>query len=156
VLHEATDERTPLLERLKFLAIVSSNLDEFFMKRAATLARHLRRKEPAASGDPEAYRRQRELRQRICAMTAAQAELFNNVLRPQLKREGIQLLDWDDLTEKERLSSNKVFRERIYPVLTPLVVDPSHPFPFISNLSQSLGVLLKDAQSGETVFGRVK
>jgi len=148
VLHEALDDRTPLLERLKFLAIFSSNLDEFFMKRIGVLSRHMR--------DPSAYPHQQVLRERILAMAAAQADVFRNVIRPELARNGIHLLDFSDLTEDERRKLDELFRQKIYPVLTPLVVDPSHPFPFLSNLSQSLGILLKDPGSGNILFARVK
>jgi polyphosphate kinase len=156
VLHEAEDERTPLLERVKFLAIVSSNLDEFFMKRIGVLARKVGDQATAAALDRPAVRRQQMLREKIRAMTVAQASVYANVIRPQLARAGIHLLGWDELTEKEQHQVNDLFRRTIYPVLTPLVVDPSHPFPFLSNLSQSLGVLLRDPISSETLFARVK
>ena len=148
VLHEALDDRTPLLERLKFLAIFSSNLDEFFMKRIGVLSRR--------KGDPSAHLHQQVLRERILAMAAAQADVFRNIIRPELSRNGIHLLDWSDLAQDERRKVDELFRHKIYPVLTPLVVDPSHPFPFLSNLSQSLGILLKDPGSGNILFARVK
>ena len=89
-------------------------------------------------------------------MVAAEAQVFRDVIRPELARNGIHLLDWSDLTEDERRQVNELFRHTIYPVLTPLVVDPSHPFPFLSNLSQSLGILLKQPETGETLYERVK
>ena len=156
VLHEAIDNRTPLLERIKFLAIFSSNLDEFFMKRIGVLTGRLTVKAPAVARDQGSYRHLQELRDKVLAMTATQADVFCNVIRPELARNGIHLLNWNDLTEAERHQANELFRRTIYPVLTPLVVDPSHPFPFLSNLSQSLGVLLKDPASGESLFARVK
>jgi polyphosphate kinase len=156
VLHEAEDERTPLLERAKFLAIVSSNLDELFMKRVALLAHKMGDQAAAAAMDQPASRHQQALREKICALTAAQARAYTEVIRPELARAGIYLLGWDELTDAERQHLNDLFRRTIYPVLTPLVVDPSHPFPFLSNLSQSLGVLLRDPVTSETLFARVK
>src|SRR5262245_14146815 len=156
VLHEAADERTPLLERLKFMAIVGSNLDEFFMKRLGVLKRRTRAQADAVALAPGAFKHQRALRQKVLDMTAALAQVYGQALRPALAREGIHLLDWEQLSEDERRQANESFRQKIYPVLTPLVVDPSHPFPFLSNLSASLGLLLKNADSGETLFGRVK
>jgi polyphosphate kinase len=158
VLHEAEDERTPLLERLKFLAIFSSNLDEFFMKRIAVLMRSATTASAIGleSSDSAKHRRLETLRAKILEMTSAQAGLFRTVLRPELARNGIHLLDWSELTDDERQQANARFRRAIYPLLTPLVVDPSHPFPFLSNLSQSLGMMLKDAATGETHFARVK
>jgi polyphosphate kinase len=156
VLHEAEDDRTPLLERVKFLAIVSSNLDEFFMKRIGILA--ARKKTPAvgAALDQAPTRKELALRDRVRAMTAAQAAIYTTTIRPRLAQHGIHLLNWDELTEAERREVNELFRKTIYPVLTPLVVDPAHPFPFMSNLSQSLGVLLKDPDAPETLFAGVK
>jgi polyphosphate kinase len=156
VLHEAADERTPLLERLKFLAIFNSNLDEFFMKRIGVLTRHMKSNASSFAQPQSSYLHQQVLREKILVMTAAQATVFRNVIRPELSRNGIQLLAWIDLIEDERRQVNDLFRKKIYPVLTPLVVDPSHPFPFLSNLSQSLGILLKSPASGETQFARVK
>ena len=156
VQHEAEDQRTPLLERLKFLAIASSNLDEYFMKRIGVPMRQMRVNALSVARDPSCYRQQQVLREKILAMTTAQADQFRNVIRPELARNGVHLLDWTDLTDDERRQANDLFRVTIYPVLTPLVVDPSHPFPFLSNLSQSLGILLRDPVSGETLFARVK
>ena len=156
VLHEAVDERTPLLERLKFLAIVSSNLDEFFMKRIGVLARRTEAEASFTARDQGSYRKLQVLREKILAMLAALANVFRTVIRPELARNGIHLLNWSELSEDERRQTNELFRQKIYPVLTPLVVDPSHPFPFLSNLSQSLGMLLKDPVSGEILFARVK
>jgi polyphosphate kinase len=156
VLHEAEDDRTPLLERAKFLAIVSSNLDEFFMKRVGLLTQ--KRLEQAAStalGQTPSPQQQ-ALRSKITAIMAAQARVYAQTIRPELARRGIYLLHWEELTEAERRQANDLFRRAIYPVLTPLAVDPSHPFPFLSNLSQSLGVLLGDPDTKETFFARVK
>jgi polyphosphate kinase len=156
VLHEAADKRTPLLERLKFLAIVSSNLDEFFMKRLGALKRRGQTRASSLGDDQAAYQHRQVIREKILAMTSEQANIYCNTIRPALADQGIHLLDWAQLTEQEQHQASELFRREIYPVLTPLVFDPSHPFPFLSNLSQSLGLLLKDPDSGETHFGRVK
>jgi polyphosphate kinase len=156
VLHEAQDERTPLLERVKYLAIVSSNLDEFFMKRIGFLAHKMREPAVGAALDPAPSRPPQAILDKIRAMTDALAQVYQSTIRPELARQGIHLLDWEALTETERLQVNELFRQTIYPVLTPLVVDPAHPFPFLSNLSQSLGILLKDPLSAETLFARVR
>jgi polyphosphate kinase len=155
VLHEALDARTPLLERAKFLAIASANLDEFFMKRVGLLTRQMEQTAQSLTRDQGSYRQQQLLRERVLAMMAEQAAAFRDVIRPQLAENGIHLLDWNELTEGERSQATERFRQ-IYPALTPLVVDPAHPFPFLSNLSQSLGILLKNPVSGDTLFARVK
>jgi polyphosphate kinase len=156
VLHEAEDHRTPLLERLKFLAIFSSNLDEFFMKRIGVLANDLHELPSSTTLDRGAHLKQRALRETIEALIARQAKVYLDVIRPELARSGIHLLEWEDLTAAEKHDANEFFRRDIYAVLTPLVVDPAHPFPFLSNLSLSLGVLLKVSATGLTLFGRVK
>src|ERR1700722_8936174 len=122
VLHEAMDDRTPLLERVKFLAIFGSNLDEFFMNRIGVLPRHMRAKAATVAQDPSSYRHQQVLREKILAMTADQADIYRSVIRPELARNGIHLLDWSELTDDERSQANHLFRATIYPVLTPLVV----------------------------------
>jgi polyphosphate kinase len=156
VLHEAEDDRSPLLERVKFLAIFSSNLDEFFMKRIGLLTHKLGNRAFSTTLEPTPSQKQQTLRATIDALMAAQANVYTQAIRPQLTQHGICLLNWDELTEAEQHKINDLFRRTIYPVLTPLVVDPAHPFPFLSNLSQSLGVLLKDPVSTETLFARVK
>jgi polyphosphate kinase len=156
VLHEAADERTPLLERLKFLAIFSSNLDEFFMKRMAVHKRRRHADASAATGDPKGRQQFLLIRAKILELTSQRADVYRKEIRPALDKQRIHLLDWEQLTEAERNQANDLFRQAIYPVLTPLVVDPAHPFPFLSNLSQSLGLFLKDPESGEIHFGRVK
>jgi polyphosphate kinase len=150
VLHEALDPRTPLLERVKFLAIFSSNLDEFFMKRLGRLRRL------AQHGDADAYRRLTGLREAVLPLLAAQARAFTDDIRPALARQGIRLLDGADLTDAQRRDADAYFRRNVFPVLTPLAVDPGHPFPFISNLSTSLGLFLSSPDSDERLFARVK
>ena len=153
VLHEALDERTPLLERVNFLAIFTSNLDEFVMKRVYGLRERL-----LADADQE--RRSKQLlaavRTTIVEMLAQQAEGFSASIRPALVANGIHLLGWADLTAEEQAFASELFERTIFPVLTPLSVDVGHPFPFLSNLSVSLGLILEDPETRETAFARVK
>src|SRR5262245_4978569 len=128
VLHEAADERTPLLERLKFVAIVGSNLDEFFMKRLGVLKRRSLAQAASVALGPGAYQHQESVRRKVLDMTADLAKIYRQAIRPALADHGIHLLDWEQLADAERRSANELFRQKIYPVLTPLVVDPSHPF----------------------------
>ncbi len=157
VLHEALDERTPLLERLKFLGICASNLDEFFMKRVGWVKRRL--DEGAAARTAEGLPAQELLaafRHELLPMIAQQAECFSNVLRPKLAEAGIHLLKWEELSDSERAAAETFFKTSVFPVLTPLAVDPGHPFPFISNLSVSLGVTLRHPDREGELFARVK
>jgi polyphosphate kinase len=156
VLHEALDDRTPLLERLKFLAIFSSNLDEWFMKRAAGLRQAQADTTVAPANGAAGSNRLARVREAILPMLAEQGWVFTGVLRPQLQRLGIHLLDWSALDERQRQAAAGYFRKEVFPILTPLKVDPSHPFPFISNLSTSLGILQRAPETSETRFARVK
>ena len=157
VLHEATDPRTPLLERLKFLAIFSSNLDEFFMVRVAALKQQLEAQVHKLTPDGRTPREQLEaISAAARPMISEQHQHFEKILRPQLAREGIHLLDYMDLNQEQRTYLQNYFEEQIFPVLTPLAVDPSHPFPHISNLSLNLAVVVKDPDNGEELFARVK
>jgi polyphosphate kinase len=157
VLHEALDERTPLIERLKFLGICASNLDEFFMKRVGWVKRRIEEGAlPRAAEGPPAQELLAAFRQQLRPMIAQQAECFSNVLRPKLAEVGIYLLKWEDLTEAERAAAETFFKSSVFPVLTPLAVDPGHPFPFISNLSVSLGVTLRHPDREGELFARVK
>jgi polyphosphate kinase len=150
VLHEALDERTPLLERVKFLAIFSSNLDEFFMKRLTRL------KARVAAGSSGAQKHLLRVREAVLSLLAAQSQGWTDVIKPELARNNIHLLSWAELNEAQGESARAYFLSNVFPVLTPLAVDPSHPFPFISNLSTSLGVMLQSPDSGERLFARVK
>jgi polyphosphate kinase len=153
VLHEAVDQRTPLLERVKFLAIFSSNLDEFFMKRAA----RLRKEPPISAADTNGPLCPIErVRQLLLPLLETQAETFAQSLRPALADHDIQLLDWQELDGEQRQAANQFYRRSVFPILTPLKLDPAHPFPFISNLSVSLGVFQRAAREAETRFARVK
>ncbi|MBD0343824.1 MAG: polyphosphate kinase 1 [Coleofasciculus sp. Co-bin14] len=157
VLHEATDPRTPLLERLKFLAIFSSNLDEFFMVRVAALKQQVAANVRKLSPDGRTATEQLDaIRERLLPMVTEQHQHFEKALRPQLASEGIYLLDYMDLNQEQRTYLQNYFEEQIFPVLTPLAIDPSHPFPHISNLSLNLAVVVKDPETGEELFARVK
>ncbi|MGZ5278605.1 MAG: polyphosphate kinase 1 [Pseudobdellovibrionaceae bacterium] len=157
VLFEAEDSRTPLLERLKFLGICNSNLDEFFMKRVGGLKRQVAFGISPKSSDGKTPTQQlTEIRGLVLQMVKDQAQCFAKALKPALKEKNIQLLKWGDLTVKEKEVAQKYYLKNVFPVLTPLSVDPGHPFPFISNLSTSLGVTLKAPNSDEKMFARVK
>ncbi len=157
VLHEATDPRTPLLERLKFMAIFSSNLDEFFMVRVAALKQQVAAQVRKLTPDGRTPNEQLQaINERLLPMLMEQHQHFEKVLRPQLAREGIYILDYMDLNQEQRAYLENYFEEQIFPVLTPLAVDPSHPFPYISNLSLNLAVVMKDPETGEDLFARVK
>ncbi len=150
-------ERVPLLERARFLAIFTSNLDEFFMVRVAGLKRRIAAgvAVPSASGILP-----RDLHDQIMArsreLVTEQARIFADDVRPALAAHGIEVLRWDELTDAEQQTMTTLFEERIFPVLTPLAVDPSHPFPYISGLSNNLAVLLKNPTTGARQFARVK
>ena len=150
-------QRIPLLERVKFLAIFSNNLDEFFMVRVAGLKRRIQAGVAvttitgARPGELHA-----SILERTAELVAEQSRLFQQEIRPQLRAEGIEILTWDELTAAEKDRMRTLFGERIFPVLTPLAVDPSHPFPYISGLSVNLAVLLRNPATGASQFARVK
>jgi polyphosphate kinase len=157
VLHEALDPRTPLLERVGFLSIFTSNLDEFFMKRVGGLRRQMAAGTASRSADGlTAAEQVAAIRQATLPMLHEQARCYRQELVPALRTEGIMLLSWEELTDAERASAPAYFRLNVFPVLTPLAVDPGHPFPFISNLSLSLGVALRAPDREEQLFARVK
>lgn len=148
VLHEALDERTPLLERVGFLSIFNSNLDEFFQKRVGGLKRQIAAGVTTRTPDGMLPREQLiAIRQCVLDMIHQQADCYLHTLRPALAKQGIYLLEFDQLTEEESRFCQQYFRSNLFPVLTPLTVDPGHPFPFISNLSTSLGVTLCSSAS---------
>ena len=137
VLAEGLDQRTPLLERAKFLAIFTSNLDEFFMKRIAAF-----RRTPAG----ERVKLLEKLRERLLPLLLKQSECFRQNLVPELAKNGVYLRSWGDLTVSQRDEASRYFDSEVSPALTPLVFDPAHPFPFLSNLSTSIAFLLHDQQ----------
>ena len=157
VLELAEDKEVPLLERLRYLAIFSNNLDEFFMVRVASILGKIENQ--ITSTNTAGYTPQQLLtavtdKARILA--SRQANLFKAEVLPALQSHKIDLIHWNELLEDERNYVSKLFRERIYPVLTPLAVDPSHPFPYISGLSLNLAVILKNPNTNEESFARVK
>ncbi len=157
VLALAQDGRTPLLERTKFLAIFATNLDEFFMVRVAGLIRRLETGLGVRSADGLGTRQQLELiRAQARDLAQKHARTFLDQVRPDLAAAGIEILAWAHLPAAEQLRLHGWFRERIFPVLTPLAVDPAHPFPYISGLSLNLAVLVRDPQTGTERFARVK
>jgi polyphosphate kinase len=146
-----------LLERLKFLAIFSSNLDEFFMKRVGLLRRRAGvGRGPHPAHDDTSRERLAQIRQRLIPMLEQQARLFSDVLLPALASSGIRLLAWDQLGAEEEVEAGRFFLAQVFPVLIPLALDPGHPFPYLSNLSTSLGVVLRQPGMDETTFARVK
>ena len=157
VLHEALDPRTPLLERVRFLGIFTTNLDEFFMKRVGALKRQI--EEGTVTQTPDRLTPAQNLaaiRQTVLPMLQQQAEAFIHTICPALAAEGVHLLSWEELTDAEREKSTRYFRANVFPVLTPLAVDPGNPFPFISNLSTSFGVILHHPDRHDNLFARVK
>ncbi|GAA3607938.1 RNA degradosome polyphosphate kinase [Marihabitans asiaticum] len=157
VLQLAMDEHVPLLERARYLAIFTSNLDEFFMVRVAGLKRRIATgiAVRSASGlEP------REVLEQISIVShdlaQRQASAFEDVVRPALAQEGITLVGWHEIEDAEHERISEIFGEQIYPVLTPLAVDPAHPFPYISGLSLNLAVILINPKTGKEHFARVK
>lgn len=144
VLHEALDPRTPLLERVAFLAIFNSNLDEYYQKRIGGLKRQIAAGVQSRTIDGLSAQEQiKVIREAILPMVRTQAECYKNDIKPALAEQGIFLLNYEELDEAQRAKADDYFKRNLFPVLTPLSVDPGHPFPFISNLSTSLGVLLR-------------
>lgn len=157
VLEEAADPRVPLLERLKFLGIFSTNLDEFYMVRVAGL----RRKVAAAAAQypPDSMTPAEQLiaiRERVRGLLERRERLLHQELLPALSQHGVRLLAMDQLNEDEHRAVATFFEREAFPVLTPLAVDPGHPFPYISNLSLSLAVEVRDPTTGHEHFARVK
>lgn len=157
VLELAEDESVPLLERVTFLSIFASNLDEFFMVRVASLKRRIATgiAVPSASGlDPQ------EVINRIAEKTktlqARHADVFKSTITPNLAAHGIEIVHWSNLTANEKQSLNDFYHSQIFPVLTPLAVDPAHPFPYISGLSLNQAVVLRNPNTGKEHFARVK
>ncbi len=157
VLQLAADASVPLLERARYLAIFASNLDEFFMVRVAGLKRRIATgiAVRSASGlEP------REVLEQISVVAhelmAMHARVYAQQVRPELEEAGVTIVRWDALSEEERARLHTVFIERLFPVLTPLAVDPAHPFPYISGLSLNLAVILVNPRTGKEHFARVK
>ncbi|GAB3207192.1 RNA degradosome polyphosphate kinase [Marinactinospora thermotolerans] len=157
VLELAEDTDIPLLERVRFLAIFSSNLDEFFMVRVAGLKRRMATGVAVVS--PSGHPPQ-ALLERIAEVThelvVRQADCFRGSVAPALAKSGIAIVRWEELEEHERRRMHRFFRDSIYPVLTPFTVDPAHPFPYISGRSLNLAVTVRDPHTGRRAFARIK
>ncbi|MEH0974918.1 RNA degradosome polyphosphate kinase [Micromonospora sp. CPCC 205546] len=157
VLALAEDPGTPLLERAKFLAIFASNLDEFYMVRVAGLKRRLQAGLPVRGGDRMPLRTQLELvAAKAATLVARHSACLTDEVLPKLAAEDIRILRWSELDDPERERLRAYFREQIFPVLTPLAVDPAHPFPYISGRSLNLAVAVRDPDGGSEFFARVK
>ena len=157
VLALAGEKGLPLLERAKFLAIFASNLDEFYMVRVAGLKRRDKTGLSVRSADGQTPAEQLgRISLRTRELCDEQTRLFRDEIRPELEANGIRILPWSDLTADEKFSLAELFRNSIFPVLTPLAVDPAHPFPYISGLSLNLAVIIRDLDSGQEHFARVK
>ncbi len=156
VLHEASDKRNPLLERLRFLIIFSSNLDEFVMKRIGYLKHQINSGLTHRSVDGQTPQEQLVAIRKHIHVDLEKQRLIYLDLVDELERHDIFIYDFEDLGAEDQDFLNSYFRRKIFPVLTPLSVDPGHPFPFISNLSYSLGMILKNPQTDSILFSRVK
>jgi polyphosphate kinase len=157
VLQLAEDPSIPLLERCRFLAIFSSNLDDFYMIRVATAKRKIENsitKKNTAGYTP--IELMIEISKKTNSLISRMVKCFHEDLLPKLADNGIEMVDWENLTDDEKDYINSVFTKRIFPILTPLAVDPSHPFPYISGLSLNLAVLVKKPDTHEELFARVK
>ena len=161
VLEEAQDAETPLLERLKFLAIFSSNLDEFFMVRVSGLLEELAEGDavgPSPDGMSPAEQL-REISARLRPMVAEQMRCLREELLPGLEAHGIRITSYKNLTAAERRVADRYFSESVFPILTPQAVDPGHPFPYVSNLSLNLGLTVEPDGGGSHAasrFARIK
>ena len=157
VLHEAQDERTPLLERLKFLAIVDTNLDEFFMVRVAGLRRRFAAGATTSPPDGLPIPSQLDaIDRRVRELTARQRDCLHRTVLPALAERGVRLVGMHELTPGEWAAVDAFFESQVFPVLTPLAVEPGHPFPYIANLALSLAVEVREPETGIAHFARVK
>lgn len=157
VLALAADPSLPLLERAKFLAIFSSNLDEFYMVRVAGLKRRDEMGLSVRSADGLSPREQlRRIGERTQQLASRHAQVFLESVRPALAERGIVIVTWNDLDERERERLSTYFHEQVFPVLTPLAVDPAHPFPFVSGLSLNLAITVRQPDDGTQHFARIK
>jgi polyphosphate kinase len=157
VLAQAEDAQRPLLERAKFLAIFSSNLDEFFEVRVSGLLEQLDAGLRTTTPDGlDLVDQLRAIRSQVDELVTRAAAVFATEITPNLEKEGVSFVDWDDLSGADRAHLDALFTTSIFPVLTPLAVDPAHPFPYISNLSLNLAVTVRDPTSGDERFARVK
>ena len=156
VLALAENPRLPLLERVKFVAIVSQNLDEFFQVRVAGLINQAATGGKGGVDGMSPAEQLAAIRDRVLELNSRTDRVFRHEILPQLDDAGIRVVNWPDLTDGDRKHLTSVFEDEIFPVLTPLAVDPSHPFPFISNLSLSFAVTLRSSAAARIHFARVK
>jgi polyphosphate kinase len=157
VLSQAYDESLPLLERVRFLAIFNSNLDEFIMKRVGYLNRLIvRGVNRVGDQDISPHALLTDIRNEVLKLSKLRDDYLYSVILPKLKTIGVHVLDWNDLTDKEKAATTVYFEENVFPVLTPLAIDPAHPFPFLSNLSFSITVKLKEPSKTDSLFARIK
>ncbi|ABM79724.1 polyphosphate kinase 1 [Prochlorococcus marinus] len=157
VLAQALNTRTPLLEQAKFSAIFSNNLDEFFMVRVASLKAQVEAGITKTSADGLTPIQQLlTIRDHLVPLIEQQQDHYRKHLKNQLVEQGVHLLDYEQLNQKERLWVDNYFQTAIFPVLTPLAVDQAHPFPFVSNLSLNIATLILDPETGQQQFARVK
>jgi len=156
VLEEALNERNPLLEQLKFLAILGTNLDEFFMIRVSGIRKLIESGDSELSINGLTPREQlSEIRKKALSLYAESQKCYLRKIIPELKRAGIHILDYASLKASQKRNVDKYFREVVFPVLTPLALDPGHPFPHISNLSLNLAIVIRDSKGNEK-FSRLK
>ncbi|MEP7763763.1 RNA degradosome polyphosphate kinase [Sanguibacter sp. 25GB23B1] len=157
VLELSEDATQPLLERVRYLAIFASNLDEFFMVRVAGLKRRIATGLAVTSASGRTPRQMLEgISKHAHTLMERHARAFQDVVHPALTAEGITLVRWEELSTQEQERLHKFFRKQIFPVLTPLAVDPAHPFPYISGLSLNLSVLVLNPATNKEHFARVK
>ena len=157
VLQEAFDDRNPLLERIKFISIFSTNLDEFFMVRVAGLRRQVAAGVLTAAADGIAPQEVLDrIHLRVGELLSRQRQVLHELILPRLAERGVKFVKMTELTSAEWLTVDDFFESQVFPVLTPMAVDPGHPFPYISNLSLSLAVRLRDPDRGVEQFARVK
>ncbi|AWE43509.1 RNA degradosome polyphosphate kinase [Actinobaculum sp. 313] len=157
VLEQAEEQSLQILERAWFLAIFASNLDEFYMVRVAGLKRRIATGMAVTAASGMTPRQVLDgITERTHELMARHAKVFAEDVQPKLAREGIDILHWHDLREGERDRLRKFFKKQIFPVLTPLAVDPAHPFPYISGLSLNLAVVVRNPRTGKNLFARVK
>jgi polyphosphate kinase len=157
VLALAEDDGQPLLERVKFLAIFAGNLDEFYMVRVAGLKRQVEAGLSSRSSDGMTPREQLAvIAEKAVPLVQRHDRLFLDEILPALGKEGVDVVRWSDLEYEQKDEVNEQFRDQIFPVLTPLAVDPGHPFPYISNLSLNLAVIINEPESDRSHFARVK
>ena len=157
VLELATEEETPLLEKIKFSSIFSNNLDEFFMVRVASLKSQVEGGISKRSQDGKSPEEQLiGIRNYLDPILKTQQYKTRQYMEDDFKKENIFILEYKELNERQKVWINNYFTNAIFPILTPLAVDPSHPFPFISNLSLNLAAIIVDSESDKEQFTRIK